>query len=102
MQCLAVQDCLPKPYSDVFKFTHFNAIQSMVLTQVLSSSDNMVIGAPTGSGKTAVHELAILKLLIDNRTSQKQMKCVYVAPNKALCQQHCAEWTDTFGKLGQM
>jgi ATP-dependent DNA helicase HFM1/MER3 len=40
----------------------------------------MVIAAPTGSGKTVVHELAILRLLIS--AEGKDIKCVFIAPNK--------------------
>lgn len=59
---------------------------------------NMVVSAPTGSGKTVIHELAIVRLLSQRPASD--IKCVFIAPNKALCQQRTAEWTASFGKLG--
>lgn len=58
----------------------------------------MVVAAPTGCGKTAIHELAIVRLMMKH--SPKQMKIVYVAPNKALCQQKVDEWTQKFGSFG--
>ena len=59
---------------------------------------NMVIAAPTGSGKTVVHELAVLRLLLT--TNIRDIKCVFIAPNKALCQQRCVEWQKSFGNHG--
>jgi ATP-dependent DNA helicase HFM1/MER3 len=61
----------------------------------------MVIAAPTGSGKTVVHELAILRLLITS-ADHRDIKCVFIAPNKALCQQRVIEWGKSFGALGLM
>jgi ATP-dependent DNA helicase HFM1/MER3 len=58
----------------------------------------MVIAAPTGSGKTVVHELAILRLLLN--ADVRDIKCVFIAPNKALCQQKCTEWQQSFGDVG--
>ena len=58
----------------------------------------MVIAAPTGSGKTVVHELAVLRLLLT--VDVREIKCVFIAPNKALCQQRCDEWQKKFGSLG--
>lgn len=58
----------------------------------------MVIAAPTGSGKTVVHELAVLRLLLTKDI--RDIKCVFIAPNKALCQQRCEEWQNIFGNVG--
>jgi ATP-dependent DNA helicase HFM1/MER3 len=99
---LAVVNFIPPQYRGVFKFTHFNHMQSSVLRTVLGTDENIVIGAPTGSGKTVIHELAIIKLLIDNEPTKRPLKCMYVAPNKALCQQHHHAWTDAFGPLKQV
>jgi ATP-dependent DNA helicase HFM1/MER3 len=60
----------------------------------------MVVAAPTGSGKTMVHELAIMRLLLSG--DGRDMKCVFIAPNKALCQQRADEWQKSFGSLGLM
>jgi ATP-dependent DNA helicase HFM1/MER3 len=93
-----VADVVPEKFRSIFNFTHFNAVQSIIVHQILNTRVNMVIAAPTGSGKTVVHELAILRLLIE--ADGKDIKCVFVAPNKALCQQRCAEWQRSFGALG--
>lgn len=43
--------------------SYFNAIQSEVFHDVAESAVNLVLAAPTGSGKTVVMELAVLQLL---------------------------------------
>ena len=60
----------------------------------------MVIAAPTGSGKTVIHELAIIRLIMQGRELRYDPKCVMIAPSKALCQQRVADWTKSFGGLG--
>lgn len=58
----------------------------------------MTIAAPTGAGKTVIFELAIVRLHMNCGSSN--MKCLYIAPNKALCQQKLRDWTQNFGPLG--
>jgi len=65
----------------------------------LGSDCNMVVAAPMGTGKTIVHELAILRLIIDHCIDKKATKTVYIAPNKALCQQKMQEWYKKFSPL---
>ena len=97
-----VDDIVPSKYRSLFRFNTFNAMQSLLVTQIMSNDKSMVVAAPTGSGKTVVHELAILRLMISADAQQgiNQMKCVFIAPNKALCQQRCVEWLRSFGSLG--
>ena len=38
--------------------------------------------APTGSGKTVLFELGIIRAMNQNRNNLKQVKCVYIAPTK--------------------
>lgn len=59
---------------------------------------NMVVAAPTGCGKTVIHELAVVRLMMKH--SPKSMKVVYIAPNKALCQQKVEDWSLKFGGFG--
>jgi ATP-dependent DNA helicase HFM1/MER3 len=58
----------------------------------------MVVAAPTGCGKTVIHEIAIMRLLV--KLPIKSIKVVYIAPNKALCQQKLDEWTKKFTSFG--
>ena len=58
---------------------------------------NILIGAPTGSGKTITGELALLKLLKDSPGK----KAVYIAPLKALARERLSDWQRKLGgKLG--
>jgi replicative superfamily II helicase len=41
------------------RFSHFNPVQTQVFETLYNSSTNVLIGAPTGSGKTVTAELAM-------------------------------------------
>ncbi|KAF8720643.1 hypothetical protein AX14_010839, partial [Amanita brunnescens Koide BX004] len=68
--------------------------------KVYYSDENLVISAPTGSGKTVLFELAILRTLRQARDSGGVFKCVYVSPTKALCSERFRDWGAKFGPLG--
>ena len=58
------------------------------------TDDNVLLGAPTGSGKTLVAELAVYRLL----TAHPGMKAVYVAPMKALVRERVEDWTERLAR----
>jgi len=67
----------------------------------------MVISAPTGSGKTVLFELCILRLLSrflspDWRFNLNKgtLKTIYIAPSKALVQEKLRDWNMKLGPLG--
>ncbi|KAG1891431.1 P-loop containing nucleoside triphosphate hydrolase protein [Suillus subluteus] len=91
---------LPDMFRSIFKFGVFNAIQSICFDAVFHSDENMVISAPTGSGKTVLFELSIIRMVTDPSGTNQAAKCVYVAPTKALCTEKYREWTTKFGSLG--
>ena len=74
---------LPDRLRQIFSFELFNAIQSKTFEAVYESNDNVVVSAPTGSGKTTIMELAICRLV--SSAEQGSYKVVYQAPTKALC-----------------
>ncbi|OCL09193.1 hypothetical protein AOQ84DRAFT_317365 [Glonium stellatum] len=88
---------LPDRLRTVFPFPLFNAIQSKCFQQVYESGDNFVLSSPTGSGKTAVLELAICRLI--NGYPSGQYKIVYQAPTKSLCSERYRDWQKRFGPL---
>lgn len=85
-----------------------NRMQSLVYPVAYKSSENMLICAPTGAGKTDVAMLAILNAISHNTVpnpieqpdatdftvNTEDFKVIYVAPMKALA----AEITDKLGK----
>ncbi|XP_014669850.1 PREDICTED: probable ATP-dependent DNA helicase HFM1 [Priapulus caudatus] len=94
---------IPQKYQCVFsEFAYFNIVQSKVLDSVLYTDQPLVLCAPTGSGKTVVFELAIVRLLLRMEASGPitNGKVVYMAPVKALCSERCADWSAKFGPLG--
>ncbi len=97
-----VNDLLPPELRDVFNFPSLNAMQQTLFQQSFHSDMNMVVAAPTGSGKTVIMELAILRLYIQKSQSLRTMKVVYIAPNKALCQQRWSEWNKKFHQRLQL
>jgi replicative superfamily II helicase len=78
------------------QFMFFNSVQTQVFHTLYHGTMNVMVGAPTGSGKTIIAELAIWNAL---RTSP-QSKIVYVAPLKALIKERLEDWTRRFTPLG--
>ena len=75
-----------------------NRIQSIVYNSAYTTSENLLVCAPTGAGKTNVAMLCIVQAIkqnIENGVIKKdKFKIVYVAPMKALA----AEMAEGFGK----
>uniref|UniRef100_A0A672Z9N7 Helicase for meiosis 1 n=1 Tax=Sphaeramia orbicularis TaxID=375764 RepID=A0A672Z9N7_9TELE len=82
------------------EFPFFNYVQSKALDDVLYTGKNFVACAPTGSGKTVLFELAIIRLLMETSEPWGDVKAVYMAPIKALCSQCFESWKRKFGPLG--
>ncbi|KAG2349464.1 P-loop containing nucleoside triphosphate hydrolase protein [Suillus weaverae] len=94
---------LPDMFRSVFKFGVFNAIQSICFDAVRFTklhSDFFRLNSPTGSGKTVLFELGIIRMITNPSSTNQVAKCVYVAPTKALCTEKYKEWTTKFGSLG--
>eukprot|EP00388_Colpodella_angusta_P005937 GDKJ01017972.1.p1 GENE.GDKJ01017972.1~~GDKJ01017972.1.p1 ORF type:complete len:1669 (-),score=435.88 GDKJ01017972.1:67-4344(-) len=82
-------------YSNVKKLHFLNPVQTQVFHSIFHSDTNVLVGAPTGSGKTLIAEMAILRLL---RTNPGK-KAVYVAPLKALARERLHDWKEGFGEI---
>uniref|UniRef100_A0A8C3LNM0 Activating signal cointegrator 1 complex subunit 3 n=1 Tax=Chrysolophus pictus TaxID=9089 RepID=A0A8C3LNM0_CHRPC len=75
-------------YEALYKFTHFNPIQTQIFHTLYHTDCNVLLGAPTGSGKTVAAELAIFRVFNKYPTS----KAVYIAPLKALVRERIEDW----------
>ena len=82
-----------KTYEGLYSFQTFNPIQTQLFHVLYHTDKNVLLGAPTGSGKTIVAELAILRL---KQTTPKK-KVVYIAPLKSLARERLNEWKKKLG-----
>ena len=100
-----LQDLTPLPttalqdsrYESLYseKFDTFNPIQTQLFHVLYHTDTPVFLGAPTGSGKTIVSELAILRM---KRLHPKDGICVYIAPLKSLARERLKEWQTKFGQ----
>jgi activating signal cointegrator complex subunit 3 len=96
-----LQDLAPLPitalqnpaYEQLYPFHAFNPIQTQLFHALYHTDCPILLGAPTGSGKTIVAEIALLRM--------KQLRpssiCVYIAPLKALARERLKEWQRRLG-----
>ena len=93
-------DDLPKYAQPVFAgYQHLNRIQSRVSKCALESDEHMLVCAPTGSGKTNVALLTMMREIgkhvnPDGQIRADEFKIIYVAPMRSLV----AEMTANFSK----
>ena len=93
-------DPLPKTalnnetYESMYRFSHFNPIQTQAFHTLFHTDENVLLGAPTGSGKTISSELALLRLF----TAHRGMKAVFIAPLKALVKERMKDWGKGFAR----
>ncbi|XP_043197892.1 activating signal cointegrator 1 complex subunit 3-like [Amphibalanus amphitrite] len=84
-------------YESLYGFTHFNPIQTQLFHALYHSDCNLLLGAPTGSGKTIVAEIAMFRVF----TQMPKRKVVYIAPMKALVRERMNDWRERLQrKLG--
>lgn len=77
-----------------------------VFTALYNSDDNILLAAPTGSGKTICAEFAIMRMLQTRGATEGAPEadgvsyggtCVYVAPLAAIAKERFIEWSERFG-----
>ncbi|KAK9368678.1 P-loop containing nucleoside triphosphate hydrolase protein [Lipomyces kononenkoae] len=89
---------LPDRYRSIFKFPAFNDMQSICFSTLYQSDVNTVISSPTGSGKTVLFELAMLRTLVSDNLGN--FKIIYIAPTKSLCYERYQDWSARLAVLG--
>jgi len=75
------------------RFSHFNPIQTQAFHTLFHTDESVLLGAPTGSGKTISSELAMLRLF----KVHPGEKVVYIAPLKALVRERMDDWGSPSG-----
>ncbi|XP_060905517.1 activating signal cointegrator 1 complex subunit 3 [Labrus mixtus] len=88
LQPLPVTALGNREYESLYKFTHFNPIQTQIFHTLYHTDTNVLLGAPTGSGKTIAAEMAMFRVFNKYPTA----KVVYIAPLKALVRERIEDW----------
>ncbi|KAI3960834.1 hypothetical protein MKW92_027349 [Papaver armeniacum] len=78
------------------EFKHFNPVQTQAFTVLYNTDDNVLVAAPTGSGKTICAEFVVL--INHQKGSNNVMRVVYIAPLEALAKELYRDWERKFGK----
>ncbi|CAG0885534.1 unnamed protein product [Cyprideis torosa] len=90
LQPLPVTALKNPEFQSLYKFTHFNPIQTQIFHVLYHTDHNVLLGAPTGSGKTIAAEIAMFRVFRD----QPGAKVVYIAPMKALVRERIIDWRE--------
>ncbi|KAI6783389.1 putative helicase-like protein [Emericellopsis cladophorae] len=70
------------------RFQYFNPMQTQIFHTLYNTPANVLLGSPTGSGKTVAAELAMWWAFRERPKS----KVVYIAPMKALVRERVKDW----------
>ena len=63
-----------------------------MFTALYNTDDNCLVAAPTGSGKTACAEFAVLRMVQRASDGACAARAVYIAPVPALARERLADW----------
>ncbi|CAI0463771.1 unnamed protein product [Linum tenue] len=77
-------------------FKHFNPVQTQVFNVLYNTDDNVLVAAPTGSGKTICAEFAVLRN--QQKGPDSIMRTVYIAPREAIAKERYRDWERKFGE----
>ena len=99
LQPLPITAFRNKEYEALYNenINQFNPIQTQTFNNLYNTDDNILIGAPSSSGKTMCAEVAMLRLFDTN----PEGRCVYVTPVQHLAEIIYAEWQPRFDNLGK-
>lgn len=102
LQPLPVAALRNPDYEALFKprITVFNPIQTQAFTALYNTDDSTLLCAPTGAGKTAAAEFALLRMITRALEGHCAARCVYVAPHEAIAKLRFADWSKRFGSMG--
>ncbi len=75
--------------------TAFNPVQKESIKAGVLKGENLIVSAPTASGKTIIAELAMLHCVMENKK-----KTVYIVPLRALASEKYESFKEKYEKLG--
>nr|CAH0109762.1 unnamed protein product [Daphnia galeata] len=81
-------------WQSLYSFPYFNPIQTQLFHVLYHTDHNVLLGAPTGSGKTIVAEIAMFRVFRE----YPRAKIVYIAPMKALVRERMDDWRERLGR----
>jgi helicase len=90
-----MKDETVKKVLELSKISSLNSMQNLALKKGLLDEKNLVVAAPTASGKTLLCELAALNLFMN-----KKSKMIYMAPLVALVSEKYESFKQKYSKLG--
>ncbi|XP_039288255.1 activating signal cointegrator 1 complex subunit 3 isoform X1 [Nilaparvata lugens] len=93
LQPLPVTALCDTRFELLYPFSHFNPIQTQIFHCLYHTDNNVLLGAPTGSGKTIAAEIAMFRAFKQYPGS----KVVYIAPLKALVRERIEDWRVKLG-----
>lgn len=76
----------------------FNPIQTQAFTALYNTDDNVLLAAPSGSGKTVCAEFAILRMVQKAADDKGIARAVYIGPLEAIANERYEDWSVKFGK----
>ena len=83
-------------FVSLYPFTHMNKIQTQVFQTAFNTDNNFFVGAPTGSGKTMLAEIALMR----HWMKEEPGRVVYIAPIQEMVDQRLVDWQQKFGDVG--
>lgn len=95
-ETLPVTDIIDEKFREMFPYRNFNRMQSKAVPVILASDENVVVSAPTASGKTVLAEAAMVREL----SKAERGKVLFIAPLRALTNEKESEWKRVLSTLG--
>ncbi|KAK4192708.1 putative pre-mRNA-splicing factor [Podospora australis] len=96
LQPLPVAALKAKDYAALYPdWNHFNKVQTQTFNSLYTTHNNVLIAAPTGSGKTVCAEFALLR----HWAKPDSGRAVYIAPFQELVDQRFQDWQKRFANL---
>ncbi|WP_433125181.1 DEAD/DEAH box helicase [Micromonospora sp. CA-240977] len=74
-----VERLVPAQWADYFTYPSFNPAQAQAVPEIIGSDENLVVVAPTGSGKTVIGMTAVLKVVLGTGR-----KAAWLVPQRSL------------------